>query len=104
MPPDRAQAVPVQSHLRSLYAVVVTGQTCSSQPRRSRSASTVAEASCHAAHPRRPARLALSIFRRAARHLAERTVAEPSASSHEVFTLRLGLKSEHAAGPAISPS
>jgi hypothetical protein len=53
---------------------------------------------CRAAHPGRSARLAQPIDRGAARHLSFRTIAEPSAGDHEIFALRLRLKSEHAGG------
>jgi hypothetical protein len=57
-----------------------------------------------AAHPRRPARLAQTIDRGAARHLAVRPIAEPRAADHEVLALRLGLKSEDATVSRISPA
>jgi hypothetical protein len=103
-PPEDAQPVALGSHLGTLDAVQVCGQVCGRQPRPFTCAAAVAEASRSAAHPRCLAGLAQAIESRAARHLAVQPIAEPRAANHEVLALRLGLKSEDAAGSRISPA
>jgi len=100
--PQHPQPIAVQSHLRTLDPGCVAGKTCRHQPRPLDCAPAVVEAGRMAAHACRLARLAQTVRRSAARHLPVRPVAEPRASSHEVFALRLGLKSEDAAGSWVS--
>jgi hypothetical protein len=103
-PPENAQPIAFCSHLGALDTVDISRKLCSGQPvsfHRRRPA--MPKAGWPAAHPSRLAGLAQSVEGRATRHRAVRPIAEPRASNHEVVAVRLGLKSEDAAGLWISP-
>jgi hypothetical protein len=102
-PPQDAEPIACSPHLRSLYPSKVSGQMCCREAVLLGRATGMAEASRMAAHPRRLAWLTKAVGRVAARHLAVRPAAKTIAGEHEIVSLCIGLKSEYAPGPGVSP-
>jgi hypothetical protein len=104
-PPGNAHPIAVRTHLGAQDAVHISRKLRSNQSVTfGCSRSAVPKAGGPTAHPGGLTRLAQAVNSHAARHQTVRSVAAPRASSHEVFALRFGLKSEHATRSVISPA